>query len=58
MTNPDNLPNWHGPYIKSTYDPWVSPIRYIIPGKKYPQSYDLISAGPDGIFNTSDDITN
>jgi len=34
-------------------DPWGRPLLYV-PGSTFPV---LISAGPDGIYNTADDIT-
>ena len=38
------------------YDPWETVIDYIyVPGDNFPE---LISAGPDKIFGTADDISN
>jgi len=47
---------WRGPYIQASalVDPWGQKIAY-----KYSDehdSYEIISAGPDGIFGTKDDI--
>jgi general secretion pathway protein G len=39
-------------------DPWHRKIHYHIPGKHNPDSFDLYSAGPDGIEDTEDDIGN
>ena len=39
-------------------DPWGHPYIYVIPGKHNVDSFDLYSAGPDGIPNTNDDIVN
>ncbi len=51
--------NWHGPYLKQPpIDPWGHPYRYIYPGVKNPQDYDLFSIGPDGAEGTSDDTGN
>jgi general secretion pathway protein G len=56
-----NTPAWHGPYLdppKSPIDPWGDPYIYHYPGKHNPDSYDLLSAGPDGKEGTADDIGN
>jgi general secretion pathway protein G len=53
--------SWQGPYIRKSNllaDPWSNPYKYISPGRHNPESYDLFSIGPDGIEDTSDDITN
>lgn len=50
---------WKGPYVDSIPDdPWKNPYEYRYPGVKNPGGYDLRSAGPDGQFNTADDIGN
>jgi general secretion pathway protein G len=36
-------------------DPWASTYVYRCPGIKYPDSYDLFSAGPDRTPDTADD---
>jgi general secretion pathway protein G len=36
-------------------DLWGNDYVYRCPGKKNPDSYDLFSAGPDGIADTADD---
>jgi len=49
VSNTDNLPTWHGPYLKSTavpLDPWGHPYQYRIPGQY--GDYDLFTLGPDG----------
>jgi general secretion pathway protein G len=36
LTQPDNLPKWHGPYLKKAsalIDPWGVPYHYRIPGQ-------------------------
>ena len=51
--------NWKG-YLKSDVpnDPWGNPYIYRSPGQVNTDSYDLISAGPDGREGSEDDITN
>jgi hypothetical protein len=39
-------------------DAWGRELNYALPGKLNPQGYDIISAGPDGLFGTQDDIAN
>ena len=57
ITPPSNAKNWHGPYLdKLPVDPWNNPYIYYYPGKHTPNSYDLLSAGPDGKEGTDDDI--
>ena len=55
VTDP-GIPNWHGPYLKHDKvefrDPWGNPLRYRSDGS----SVDLSSAGPDGVFDTDDDL--
>lgn len=36
-------------------DPWGKEFIYVCPGRKYPNSYDLYSAGPDHTPDTADD---
>jgi general secretion pathway protein G len=56
---PAGIENWRGPYLKrDPIDPWARPYRYVTPGAKNPQDYDLYSVGPDGTEGTSDDIGN
>jgi general secretion pathway protein G len=51
--------DWHGPYVKHLpRDGWGREFSYQCPGKLNPSSYDLVSAGPDGVMGTEDDITN
>lgn len=52
--------NWRGPYLAKAIerDPWENSFRYIAPGVHNVRGYDLASAGPDGEFDTSDDINN
>jgi general secretion pathway protein G len=39
-------------------DPWGQEYYYEFPGKENPDRFDLISAGPDRLFDTADDIGN
>jgi general secretion pathway protein G len=62
-TPPPDLPSldkWGGPHLESSVplDPWGNPYRYVCPGARNPDSYDLWSVGPDGIDGTDDDIGN
>ncbi len=52
--------HWSGPYFKGPppVDPWGNPYVYRSPGKYNPDSFDLWSAGPDGIDGTDDDVGN
>jgi general secretion pathway protein G len=57
LVAPSNAKNWHGPYLdKLPDDPWGTPYIYYYPGKHTPNSYDLLSAGPDQKEGTDDDI--
>lgn len=55
--------HWRGPYLKSAsipLDPWGNPYRYAYPSELTSSEmlYDIVSAGPDGAYGNSDDITN
>ena len=57
------IPNWRGPYLKTTIlplDPWGNEYKYSYPSELTNSEflYDIISAGPDGVFGNDDDITN
>lgn len=61
MNNPDNQPNWTGPYLKKEVpnDPWGKAYQYRMPGQH--GEYDLYSLGKDGQVGGSDeaqDISN
>jgi general secretion pathway protein G len=50
VSQPENAPNWRGPYLKSPKlpkDPWGMPYQYKSPGGHNPHSYDLFSLGRD-----------
>jgi general secretion pathway protein G len=56
-----SAPNWKGPYLVPPVirvDPWGHPYIYKFPGTKPFNSYDLYSAGPNGIEGDDDDIGN
>jgi len=59
VQRPRDAKNWRGPYLEKGIpkDPWKNDYVYECPGRHNPDSYDLISAGPDGIVGTDDDIT-
>ena len=60
LEQPNNAPNWKGPYLKKgvPLDPWGNPYIYTYPGKNNPRGYDLMSTGPDGRAGGDDDINN
>ena len=50
---------WRGPYLEQEpLDAWGNTFEYHFPGKKNPESFDLISPGPDRTIGTEDDIEN
>lgn len=63
LQRPDNIDRdddrWYQflAHSSSLLDPWGNPLVYRNPVSGG-QGYELISCGPDGIPNTSDDITN
>jgi general secretion pathway protein G len=61
LTKPNNMPNWHGPYLDTAtlpLDQWQRPFVYECPGRHNPTSFDLSSVGPDGQAGNDDDIGN
>jgi len=62
LRRPEGAPGWRGPYLEEKggipNDPWGRPYVYECLGKHNTNSFDLSSAGPDGRFETGDDITN
>ena len=57
------IKNWRGIYLNSAslpLDPWGNEYRYTYPstltGSEY--LYDIVSAGPDGVYGNEDDVTN
>ncbi len=64
LNAPGNISNsnkWSGPYLESQnipLDPWGREYKYVYPGSRNPNGYDLWSLGPDGADGTDDDIGN
>jgi general secretion pathway protein G len=57
------IAGWEGPYVdkgKTPRDAWKREFFYVSPGRHNEGSYDLWSAGPDGMDNQGggDDIVN
>lgn len=56
---PPTAQGWQGPYVlRLPKDPWGNAYIYRIPGRRNPNSLDLLSPGPDGKADTKDDIGN
>lgn len=50
---------WRRPYLDLVpKDAWGNKFLYLSPGVKNPNTFDLSSAGPDGVRGNFDDITN
>jgi len=61
IEKPRNAIHWHGPYLQSDSipkDPWGNDYCYECPGRHNPNSFDLVSPGPDGRAGTDDDVSN
>jgi general secretion pathway protein G len=61
VTRPESDPrprNWRQQLTELRVDPWQQEYFYEQPGKHNPKSYDIYSAGPDRLPNTTDDIGN
>ena len=61
IQRPRDSENWHGPYLHGDVipkDPWGHEYIYECPGRHNPDSYDILSMGPDGQAGTDDDICN
>lgn len=59
VQRPRDAKNWRGPYLEKKVvpkDAWSHEFIYESPGKHSPESYDIVSLGPDGIEGTADDI--
>lgn len=53
--------SWRGPYLEERgllRDAWGNEWHYEFPGIHRQNSYDLSSAGPDGVHGTEDDLVN
>ena len=58
VTQPASAPNWKGPYMDNLpTDPWGREYRYLSPGRKNPEVFDVFSLGKDGV-ESDDDIGN
>jgi general secretion pathway protein G len=56
LTQPDNTPNWHGPYLKKSKaltDPWGVPYHYQVPGQH--GDVDVFSYGDGKTDGSADD---
>lgn len=63
VTQPGGEPvaaNWKGPYLEHNLpnDPWGNPYVYTSPGAQNPDSFDILSYGPDRKEGGGDDIAN
>jgi len=61
VTRPDTDPRprqWTQQCESLPVDPWQHPYIYVCPGKHNTGTFDLYSAGPDGVPDNDDDITN
>jgi general secretion pathway protein G len=58
MVQPRDAQNWHQYMETIPADPWQHPYVYTYPGKHRPNSYDLMSVGPNGQAGDEDDIVN
>lgn len=61
VERPNEIPEstWQDPYMEALpRDAWGKEFRYVCPSEKKNKDYDLISAGPDGRFDSGDDISN
>ena len=58
VQKPAGIMKWHQYLEKLPSDPWGHPYLYLCPGKHNTNSFDLSSAGADGIPGTKDDIGN
>jgi general secretion pathway protein G len=60
IVKPRDAQNWRKYLDADTIplDPWQHSYIYTFPGKHRPDSYDLMSMGPDGRIGGDDDIVN
>ena len=58
VVQPSGATNWHQYFDNIPLDPWGHPYLYEYPGRHNTNTFDLSSAGPDGIPGTADDIVN
>lgn len=45
-------------YQEISTDPWDTPFRYRYPGTVNPDKPEIVTAGPDKMFGTEDDMSN
>ena len=60
VTKPSTAPlpkRYSSLYETLPVDPWGGELKYKFPGSKDPRIPEVISAGPDGIFDNEDDIS-
>lgn len=60
ITKPSTAPvpkRYSAQYDQMPLDPWNKELKYKYPGSKDPRTPEVISAGPDGQFDTDDDIS-
>ena len=58
VVQPRDAQNWRQYLDNIPLDPWGHPYVYECPGKHRPNSFDLMSMGPDGRIGGDDDIVN
>ncbi|MEN8693549.1 MAG: type II secretion system major pseudopilin GspG [Akkermansiaceae bacterium] len=49
--------DWNRTLPEIPQDGWNNPFRYKMPGSRDPNAPEIISAGPDGKFDTDDDLS-
>ena len=58
LEKPAKDANWRGPYLeKAPLDAWGGEFQYRKPGS-HNNEFDIVSAGPDQVFGTEDDLGN
>ncbi|GHC50987.1 type II secretion system major pseudopilin GspG [Roseibacillus persicicus] len=60
VTKPSMAPvpkRYNSLYDEVPTDPWGKELKYVYPGSKDASTPEVISAGPDGIFDNEDDIS-
>lgn len=59
VEQPSRDPRWRGPYLEEVpRDAWGQEFTLVIPGKRNPKKFDIVSPGPDQIPGTDDDVGN
>ncbi len=60
VTRPTTAPTpkrWNELYPELPLDPWGNDLKYFFPGRKKANKPEVVSAGPNGIFEDEDDIS-